>query len=175
MLQILLYLQQNPRRSSPSTQSPSPPGITEDFLRPGPYFTVPSLDLLFTQASSGDSLTRYLPPRSSADKLMECYWGAVHPVSRVVHRPSFVQRYETLWETIENGYPVPPSLAAIVYSMLFSASVAMSEEQVSELFQISRQYLKDSLQLGTELALSRANLLRTSKIETLQAFVAYLV
>lgn len=106
---------------------------------------------------------------------MECYWDAVHPVSRVVHRPSFVQRYETLWETIENGCPVPPSLAAIVYSMLFSASVAMSEEQVSELFQISRQYLKDSLQLGTELALSRANLLRTSKIETLQAFVAYLV
>ncbi|KUM60175.1 hypothetical protein ACN42_g6960 [Penicillium freii] len=173
--EILLYLQQNPRKSSPSTPSPSPPGITEDFLQPGPYFTVPSINLLFTQASSGDALTRYLPPRSAADKLMECYWDAVHPVSRVVHRPSFVQRYETLWETIENGYPVPPSLAAIVYSMLFSASVAMSEEQISELFQTSKQYLKDSLQLGTELALGRANLLRASKIETLQAFVAYLL
>ncbi|KAJ5417207.1 uncharacterized protein N7487_000757 [Penicillium crustosum] len=115
------------------------------------------------------------PPRGAADKLMEYYWDAVHPVSRVVHRPSFVQRYETLWETIENGYPIPPSLAAIVYSMLFSASVAMSEEQVSELFQTSKQYLKDSLQLGAELALGRANLLRASKTETLQALVAYLL
>ncbi|CAG8888720.1 unnamed protein product [Penicillium egyptiacum] len=173
--EILLSLQQNPRGSSPSIPSPSPPGITEDFLRPGPYFMMPSINLLFTQASSGDALTRYLPPRSAADKLMECYWDAVHPVSRVVHRPSFVQRYETLWETIENGYPVPPSLAAIVYSILFSASVAMSEEQISELFQTSKQYLKDSLQLGTELALGRAQLLRASKIETLQAFVAYLL
>ncbi|KAJ5603047.1 hypothetical protein N7537_006003 [Penicillium hordei] len=173
--EILLYLQQQPRRSSPSIPSPSPPGITEDLLRPGPYFMVPSIDLLFTQASSGYALTQYLPPRSAADKLMECYWDAVHPVSRVVHRPSFVQRYETLWETIENGYPVPPSLAAIVYSMLFSASVALSEEQISELFQTSKQYLKDGLQLGTELALGRAHLLRASKIETLQAFVAYLL
>lgn len=173
--EILRYLQHNPRRSSPSIPSPNPPSITEDFLRPGPYFMVPSINLLFTQASSGYALTEYLPPRSTADKLMECYWDAVHPVSRVVHRPSFVQRYETLWETIENGYPVPPSLAAIVYSVLFSASVAMSEEQISELFQTSKQYMKDGLQLGTELALGRAQLLRASKIETLQAFVAYLL
>lgn len=150
-------------------------GTTEDLLRPGPYFTVPSTDYLFSQASSGKDLTRFLPPRTAADKLMECYWDAVHPVSRVVHRPSFTQRYETLWETIENGYPVPPSLAAIVYSILFSASVAMSQEQMSELCQTSKQDLKDNLQLGTECALGRAQLLRASKFETLQAFTAYLV
>jgi hypothetical protein len=106
---------------------------------------------------------------------MECYWDAVHPVSRVVHRPSFIQRYETLWETIENGYQVPPSLAAIVYSILFSSSVAISEEQISELCDTSKQDLKDNLKLGTECALGRAQLLRASKFETLQAFTAYLV
>ncbi|OKL57359.1 hypothetical protein UA08_07452 [Talaromyces atroroseus] len=176
--EILLSLQQNPNprgSSPPSILSPRKPSIIEDYLRPGPYFMVPSINLLFTQASSGDDLTRYLPPRSASDSLMECYWAAVHPVSRVVHRPSFVQRYETLWETIENGHRVAPSLAAIVYSILFSASVAMSEEQVSKLFQTSKQCLKDSLQLGTELALGQAQLLRASKLETLQAFVAYLL
>lgn len=96
-------------------------------------------------------------------------------MARIVHRPSFAQKYETLWETIENGYQPPPSLAAIVYSILFSALVAMSEEQVFELCRCSRQELKDSLQLGTELALGQAHLLRASKTETIQAFVAYLV
>ncbi|KAJ5942552.1 hypothetical protein N7516_002720 [Penicillium verrucosum] len=169
--EILLCLQQNPR-GPPTPMMTS--GTTEDLLRPGPYFTVPSTDYLFSQASSGKDLTRFLPPRTAADKLMECYWDAVHPVSRVVHRPSFTQRYETLWETIENGYPVPPSLAAIVYSILFSASVAMSQEQISELCQTSKQDLKDNLQLGTERALGRAQLLRASKFETLQAFTAQL-
>jgi hypothetical protein len=151
------------------------PGTTDELLRPGPYFTAPSINLLFSQVSTREALTRYLPPRNIADKLLDWYWDAVHPVARIVHRPSFAQRYETLWETVENGYQLAPSLAAIVYSVLFSASVAMSVTQVSELCQTSRQNLKDSLQLGTELALGRAQLFRTSKTETLQAFVAYLV
>ncbi|CAG7934996.1 unnamed protein product [Penicillium nalgiovense] len=170
--EILVCLQQNSRDpSTPVTTS----GMTKDLWRPGPYLMVPSTDFLFSQASSGKDLTRFLPPRSAADKLMECYWDAVHPVSRVVHRPSFIQRYETLWEIIENGHQMPPSLAAIVYSILFSASVVMPEEQILELCQTSKQDLKDNLQLGTEHALGRAQLLRARKFEAIQAFTAYLL
>jgi hypothetical protein len=151
------------------------PDQTEELLQPGPYFTAPSVNLLFSEVSSRDDLTRYLPPRGIADDLLNWYWDAIHPVARIVHRPSFSQRYEIIWEMIDTGYQLPPSLAAMVYSILFSASVAMSEERVFELCQTSRQDLKNSLQRGTELALSRAQLLRARKIETLQAFVAYLV
>lgn len=67
------------------------------------------------------------------------------------------------------------SLVAVVMSVLFSAVVAMSEEQVVEICQISREEMKHNLQLGTEAALGEANLVKSTKIETLQAFVAYLV
>jgi hypothetical protein len=96
-------------------------------------------------------------------------------VARIVHRPSFAQRYETLWELVENGHHVNTSLVAIVMSVLFSAVVAMSEAQVWEISHTSREEMKDSLQLGTEAALGKANLVRSTKIETLQAFVTYLV
>jgi len=94
---------------------------------------------------------------------------------RVVHRPSFAQRYETLWELVENGHPVTTSLVAIVMSVLFSAVVAMPEAQVLDICRTSREEMKHNLQLGTEVALGKANLVKSAKIETLQAFVAYLV
>lgn len=122
-----------------------------------------------------ESLTQYIPPRNMADKLLEHYWEAVHPVARILHRPSFAQRYETLWEFVEDGHQVPPSLAAIVCSVLFSAVISMSESQVLEVCQTFRQELKDLLKMGAEIALSRAQLLKSTRIETLQAFVAYLV
>jgi hypothetical protein len=115
--------------------------------------------------------------RSTADRLLERYWDSVHPVARILHRPSFAQRYETLWEAVEDGYQenLAPSLAAIVFSVLLSAVVSMSEAQVWDLCQQSREDLRNKLKHGTETSLSRAQLLHSSKVENLQAFVAYLV
>lgn len=42
-------------------------------------------------------------------------------------------------------------------------------------FGVAKASLVDNFKLGTETALSRANFLRTTKIEILQAFVMYLV
>jgi hypothetical protein len=72
-----------------------------------------------------------------------------------------------------HGHEVPPSLAAIVYAILSSAVVSMSNTDVQDSCYTSRQELKSHLQLGTKAALSKAQLLKSSKVETLQAFVAY--
>jgi hypothetical protein len=118
---------------------------------------------------------KFIPPRNIADKLLQRYWDAVHPVARVLHRPSFAQRYETLWEAVENEHQVTPSLSALVYAVLFSAVVGMSEVEVLESCRVSREDLKSQLKFGVERSLANAQLLKSTKFETLQAFVAYLV
>jgi hypothetical protein len=38
-----------------------------------------------------------LPPRETADNLLNCYWEYSHPVFPVLHRPTFMARYAKLW------------------------------------------------------------------------------
>ena len=51
----------------------------------------------------------------------------------------------------------------------------MSEDLILRDFAVSKKDLVDNFQRGTETALSRANFLRTTKLETMQAFVMYMV
>ena len=67
------------------------------------------------------------------------------------------------------------SLQAVVFAMMFSGLVSMSEEAVLQYFGLPKRNMEESLLAGTEAALTRANLTRTTKVETLQAFVMYMV
>lgn len=67
------------------------------------------------------------------------------------------------------------SLQAIVFATMFSGVVSMSDEMVARDFGVPKKNLVGNFQVGTETALSRAHLLRTTKVETLQAFVMYMV
>lgn len=168
-------LQHISKRSSPSVPAIVPSIPAGEHFKPGPSFTALSLDFVFGQSPVQVSLLKFIPPRNIADRLLRRYWDAVHPVARVLHRPSFAQRYETLWEAIENEYQVAPSLSALVCSVLFSSMASMSEVEVLESCRISQVDLKNQLKVGVETSLAKAQLLKTTKFETLQAFVAYLV
>lgn len=67
------------------------------------------------------------------------------------------------------------SLQAIVFAALFSGVVSMSDDQIYSSFAVAKRDLVENFQQGTETALGRAHLLRTTKVETMQAFVMYLV
>lgn len=67
------------------------------------------------------------------------------------------------------------SLQAVVFAALFSGVVSMSDDAVPMAFGTSKKDLVDNFQLGTETALGRANVIRTTKVETLQALVMYMV
>lgn len=99
---------------------------------------------------------------------------SVHPIARTLHRPSFAQRYETLWELIDNGSNVPASLGAIVLAVLLAASVSISKDETPTPSHPTQETM-GRLKEGAELALSKANLLVSNKTETLQAFTTYLV
>lgn len=67
------------------------------------------------------------------------------------------------------------SLQAVVFAAMFSGVVSMPEEAVLSEFGVPKKHLVDNFQMGTETALGRANIIRTTKIETLQAFIMYMV
>ena len=143
----------------------------DDFLSPGPDFIVPSSNLFFP-----DPITTYfLPPRHVADRLITQYLNAVHPVARLIHQPSFERQYTTFWGNIGNGTITPAPIQAILFAAMFSAAVSLPDDSAASFSEMPKHSLVDRLREMTEFMLSRANLLRTAKIDTMQAFIIYMV
>ena len=127
------------------------------------------------QPTGAPSLETLLPTRGAADRLMQQYFDAVHPISRCVHRPSFAAGYREFWSHVLENIEPRPSLQALVFAAMFSGAVSMDDGTVRREFGKTQKDLYETLKLGTETALSKANFLRTTRVETLQAFVIYLV
>jgi len=67
------------------------------------------------------------------------------------------------------------SFQAVLFAALLNSVVSMTDDMVQVEFGVEKQNMIDSFREGTEAALARANFLRTTKLETIQAFVMYLV
>lgn len=158
---------------SPQIFEPLPPA--QDYLKPGPSYIAPASGFFFGQAGNQTSVIDFLPSRLAADRLVKQYFEAVHPIAQIVHRPTFEREYETFWDEVSLGIEPPNSVQTIVFAAMFSGVVSMDESGIIRDFGVSKASLIDNFRLGTETALGRANFLRTTKIETLQAFVMYLV
>jgi hypothetical protein len=151
------------------------PTDKESYFRPGPSFVAPRSDLFFGGDRRKYSLLDFLPSRVAADKLLRQYFEAVHTIARIVHRPSFEARYEAFWSDVSKSLEPTPSLQAVVFAALFSAVISMPEHVVLSTYGVPQKDLMENFQLGTETALGKANFLRTTKTETLQALVMYMV
>lgn len=121
------------------------------------------------------ALMDYLPSRQMANFLLQQYWIRVHPIARVVHRPSFERQYFQFWATIASGFEPMFSIQAIVFAALLSGAVSVSETTIKATLGLVKKDLVRNLQVAVESALQKANWARTTKIETLQAFTMYLV
>jgi hypothetical protein len=106
---------------------------------------------------------------------MQRYFTAVHPVARCVHLPSFKAQYAAFWDEVRNNYEPRPSIQAVVFAAWFSAAVSLDEAVIHGEFGLDKPSMVDSLKVGCEAALSKANFLRTTRVETMQAFVMYMV
>ncbi|KAL8688869.1 MAG: hypothetical protein Q9218_005323 [Villophora microphyllina] len=166
-------------RGSSSPEQPIPFYIPQSsynkFLAPGPSYIAPSSSFFFSSGQNTVSLIDFLPSKPIADRLLTQYWHAVHPICRLVHRPSFVRRYNAFWADVEMGLEPTGSLQAVVFAALFSGVVSMPDDAVLMAFGTPKKDLVDNFQMGTETALGRANVIRTTKVETLQALVMYMI
>ncbi|GAB7363270.1 hypothetical protein MBLNU230_g3551t1 [Neophaeotheca triangularis] len=145
------------------------------YLGPGPDYIAPASSFYFPGTNVQTSLLDYLPSRYASDQLMTQYWTSVHYICRCVHRPTFEAQYQTFWDRIAMGTEPTASIQAIVFAAMFSASVSMTGDQALQQFGATKAALMDSLRSGTEMALSKANFLRTTRVDTMQAFVMYLI
>jgi hypothetical protein len=117
----------------------------------------------------------YLPSKTMVDALMAHYWDAVHCIAKTVHRPSFERHLGEFWASVEAGIEPRISFQAVVFGALLTSGISMPEHRVLAEFGVDKHSLVDNFRQGAESALAKANFLRTTKLETLQAFVMYLV
>jgi hypothetical protein len=106
---------------------------------------------------------------------MQRYYTAVHPIATCVHRPSFQAQYAIFWDEVGSNYEPKPSIQAVVFAAWFSAAVSLDEAVIHSEFGLNKSSMVESLKVGCEAALSKANFLRTTRVETMQAFVMYMV
>ncbi|KAK8114238.1 hypothetical protein PG999_006307, partial [Apiospora kogelbergensis] len=148
-----------------------------DFLRPGAQYIAPTSGLFFSQVIEQPSLSTFLPCRAYADRFLQQYFVSVHPIATCAQRASLEETYAAFWVEVNEGLCEPrASTQSIVFAALFSGAVAMDENDVMrELGGFAKENWVHSLKMGTETALSKANFLRTTKMETMQAFIIYML
>ncbi|KAF3005103.1 hypothetical protein E8E13_010024 [Curvularia kusanoi] len=150
-------------------------GGAVDWMLPSSEYVAPSSSFFFTPGAERTTLMNYLPAKGLVDKLMAHYWQAVHLIAKTMHRPSFERHYERFWKSVASGVEPRNSFQAVLFAAMLSSVISMSGDKVLNDFGVDRHGLVDNFREATEAALSRANLLRTTKLETLQAFVMYLI
>ncbi|KAH6853793.1 hypothetical protein B0I37DRAFT_394625 [Chaetomium sp. MPI-CAGE-AT-0009] len=145
-----------------------------DFLKPGDSYLAPTSGFFFGQFAESPTLLSLLPPVELGHRLMRRYLEAVHPIARCVHRSSFEGIYTSFWEEVRQGIEPRTSVQAVVFAAWFSAAVSVDDGFCRDQ-ECSKAQLVLHMKIGTETALSKANFLSTTRFETLQAFVMYLL
>ncbi|KAL1800193.1 hypothetical protein ACET3X_000535 [Alternaria dauci] len=146
-----------------------------DWLAPTQDYVAPSSNFMLASGINQTCLEAHLPARVVVDELLAHYWDFVHIVARTVHRPSFERQYQNFWIRVNMGTEPRSTFQAVLFAALLSAVVSMTEDQVRVKFGVEKRTMVDSFREATEKALAKANFLRTTKLETLQAFVMYLI
>ncbi|KAK3300410.1 uncharacterized protein B0H64DRAFT_470510 [Chaetomium fimeti] len=145
-----------------------------DFLKPGDSYLAPTSGFFFGQFAESPTLLSLLPPIELGHRLMRRYLDAVHPIARCVHLTSFEGMYTSFWEEVRQGIEPRTSVQAVVFAAWFSAAVSVDDSFCRD-HDCSKAQLVLHMKIGTETALSKANFLSTTRFETLQAFVMYLL
>ncbi|AEO53530.1 hypothetical protein MYCTH_98955 [Thermothelomyces thermophilus ATCC 42464] len=157
-----------------ASDEPQDPAELPDFLKPGESYLAPSSGFMFGQFTESPALLELLPPRELGHRLMRRYFEAVHPIARCVHRPSLEAIYASFWNDVGHYIEPRASVQAIVFAAWFNAAVSADDTFCRD-YKCTRAQLVQHMKIATETALSKAGLLSTTRFETLQGFVMYLL
>lgn len=79
-----------PTPSRRASQSPRP-------YEPEPQTQTTSVQKRPERLPEWSSGAAMLPRRRNADDFLACYWEFIHPLFPILHKPSFLKQYQTLW------------------------------------------------------------------------------
>ena len=85
-----------------------------DIAKPAMDFIAPSSSFFFAPEPQKSSFMIYLPSKNVADSLLNHYWIAVHPIARVVHRPSFERQWTSFWQQVHSSRKARHTRKAII-------------------------------------------------------------
>ncbi|KAF3393437.1 Transcription factor vrtR2 [Talaromyces pinophilus] len=114
------------------------------------------------------------PSPAVTTALCDIYLNQVDRIIKVLHRPSLKRH-------LLEGIPYPAvkrsreAENALDTAVFYAAVASMTDRQCYNLFQCSRNEVLPEYQSACEMALERADLMRTTDMMVLQAFVLYLV
>lgn len=114
------------------------------------------------------------PSPAVTTALCDIYLNQVDRIIKVLHRPSLKRH-------LLEGIPYPAVKGsreaenALDSAVFYAAVASMTDRQCYNLFQCSRNEVLPEYQSACEMALERADLMRTTDVMVLQAFVLYLV
>lgn len=114
------------------------------------------------------------PPKSIVIALLETYIYRVDSVLKVGHVPS-LRNFLISEEQGHLEHLNHTSQEALKFAICFTAVCTLTEVESRNIFMEKKDQTINQFRLATEVMLSRANLLTTSDITVLQAFVIYLV
>ncbi|KAI0910424.1 hypothetical protein F4823DRAFT_637809 [Ustulina deusta] len=110
------------------------------------------------------------PLPSQVFYIWEIFVENVDPFIKVLHVPTIGK---TIKEAKGKFNLMARGMEALMFAISLAAVTSLHEAEVEENFGESRQTLLARLRLGTEQALSRAGVLNTTDISTVQAFIIY--
>ncbi|KAJ8132353.1 hypothetical protein O1611_g1268 [Lasiodiplodia mahajangana] len=111
------------------------------------------------------------PLPSQVSYIWEIFVENIDPFIKVLHVPSISKAIK---EAKGKFSQMARGMEALMFAISLAAVTSLREDEVEENFGEDRQTLLARLRLGTEQALSRAGVLNTTDISTVQAFIIYL-
>ena len=131
-------------------------------------------EFLFTSISSSTDTPLQHPSSRHITLLFDLYFTNIDPIYKILHKPTlelFLKEAVQDLGNIPGGRP----MEALMFVIYFASINSLTKEQCVTLFEEERSALWARSKQNVERALVKADLLNSTELPTLQAFVIFLV
>ena len=139
-----------------------------DFLHESPRES----GLVLDNASSHKTLANLHFPPHILQKLFDTFRDRVDPLMKFLHVPTL---FPAIRNAIENLHEMTKSLAAITFSFYFTTIMSLEEDECCILMGEQKVVVTARYKSAARQGLNNADFLKSSSLETLQAYSTFLV
>ena len=131
-------------------------------------------EFLFTSTSSSNDTPLKHPSSEHITLLFDLYFTNMDPIYKILHKPTVELFMKEAVQDLDN-IPGGRAMEALMFAIYFASINSLTKEQCVTLLEEERSVLWARSKQNVERALVKADLLNTTELPTLQAFVIFLV